>query len=101
MVGDRQLLVPGGDGPVLLETVDGSFHDVALAVRRTVEAGAATRRVSAPGNDRADAAPAPAPTPRSAASGESGCTRSATVRTAPADHARALPSAAATPSPRP
>lgn len=56
MEGDLQLLVAGGDGPVLLEPVDQPFDDVALAVGRAVEADAAARLGAEAGDDRADPA---------------------------------------------
>jgi hypothetical protein len=43
MVARGQLVVAGGDGPVLLEAVDGPLHDVALPVGRPVEPHAAAR----------------------------------------------------------
>ena len=37
MEGDLQFLVAGGDGPVLFEPGDGSFHDVALPLAHRID----------------------------------------------------------------
>ena len=57
MVGDLQFLVAGGDGPMLLEAVDGPLDPVAFAVGRPVEADAPPDSVAAAGDDRPDPAP--------------------------------------------
>jgi hypothetical protein len=37
VVADGQLVVAGGDGPVLLEAGDGSFHDIAVPVAHGID----------------------------------------------------------------
>src|SRR5262249_60209751 len=58
MVGLLKLFVAGGDGPMLLEAIDGALDDVALPVRLPVEAHPALGLVSAARNDGADPATA-------------------------------------------
>ena len=56
-VGNRQLVVAGGNGAMLLEAIDRPFHDVAFAIGRAVEAHPTAGFVGASRDDRPDAAP--------------------------------------------
>src|SRR5512144_663226 len=55
MIGGLQFVVAGGNGPMLLEAVDGTLHDVAVPVGLPIEAHTAARFVGTARNDGPDA----------------------------------------------